>query len=196
MASPEWYQAELDATAEECTSLSRVLKTLADVRGPEVAAEALAEVLPDVADHLSRAHGAVQFLAKAEAEGAAEPTQAVERLVGHAAFLRSALEERTAEAQARRAQREQQHVEAMRVVARDFARELAVGLSVSRKGEGQDQERVDAAHAAAESLIEALPVLWVGRGVVRQRDAEHEPDAVVADVQVVLRWLGRWIVGA
>lgn len=191
-----WYEAELQATVEETNELAQQLRRLAQARGPEVAAEALGDVMPDVAGHLAECAGALQVLAReAPSRDAAAAGEAMERLLRTHAFLRSALKDRTEEAQSRRAQAEERHFEQLRAAAREAAGRVTVALNSLPGGAKAERgsEVREAARDAAASLLEALPVLWVGRTIVVRKDEEHDPSTVIAEAQHVLAYLGHWL---
>lgn len=196
MGDEVWYEAELQATVDETNELAGQLRRLAQARGPEVAAEALADVLPDVAGQLAEAAGALQVLAhEAPAHDATAAHDAVARLLRQHAFLRSALKDRTEGAQAHRAEAEERHHEALLAAARDAAARVRVRLGVLPGGakHHREEELREVARDAAAAVLEALPMLWIGRTMVVRMGEEHDPSAVVADAQHVLAYLGRWL---
>lgn len=166
------YATELDQSVHETNTLAALLRKLAEQRGEDVAADAMAEGLDDANASLVLGLAVARALVGVEADG---PTT---RLLGHAAFLASALHDRTPAGQARREDAEREALASLRDElarqARDAADEVA---RISR---------AKAADAAAGALLDALPLLWAGRSIVLQRDADVDPDEVVMDVAALL----------
>lgn len=189
-----WYEAELAATADDANEMAKQLQRLAAAKGPDVAAEALAEVVPDTANALAQLAGALAFLVREKGgKDATEARDAADRLLAHVAFLRSALEDRTEKGQERRAEREAVHAGDLRGAAREHAAQLTVAIGAIVKGRGRDEEMLDVARRAAEDLLEAVPVLWVGRTIVVKKGEEQDPGVVVEEAQRVLEFLGHWL---
>lgn len=191
-----WYEPELRATVEDTNELAQQLRRVADARGLDVAAAALADVMPDVAGHLGAAGGALQVLSREAPErDASAAEEAMARLLRTHAFLESALRDRTEDGQARRAQAEERYHERLRAAVRDAAARLVVGLDTLPGGAPleREEELREAARDAAAAILESIPVLWVGRTIVVRKDEEHDPGAVIADASAVLTYLGHWL---